>query len=273
MMKMLFGSDYDGTLRLAEAVDPVDLDAIRRFRAAGNLFGVVTGRDYCDAMRNIAKNLAGSLDFLICGNGAVAVLADGSLLFRHTFSGSCLSEIYELSHAFSPTAFFFDYVQTVSGNNAENITPFCGDNKDAASPAITALSYEDGVDDIRSISPEQLCCYPKVSQITICYSTHEDALMAGDYFSKRYAGVFSVKVAHTCIDIVGAGVNKDVALGCIADHFGVPRECVYTAGDGLNDIEMLTKYHGFAMTDGDPAAVAAAGRTVSSIGEALDSLL
>lgn len=263
MKKLLFGSDYDGTLRRAETVDIADLEALRRFRAAGHLFGVVTGRNYCDTMRNVAKALAGDIDFIICGNGAEAVLADGTMLYRHTYSGSCLSEIYELSRAFSPTGFFFD-----------SVTSVCGDNVDSdSSPAIAAMSYADGKIGVRRVSPAQLCLYPTISQITICHRNHDDALRAGRFFADRYAGVFAVAVAHTCIDIVGADVNKAVALGVVADNFGVPHESVCAAGDGLNDIEMLTEYHGFAMADGDSAAIAAAGRTASSVGEALDRLI
>lgn len=42
-MKIL-ASDYDGTLRVNEKVESYDLDMIHKHRAAGNLFGLVTGR-------------------------------------------------------------------------------------------------------------------------------------------------------------------------------------------------------------------------------------
>lgn len=44
-MKSVVASDYDGTLHQGGiSADVVEM--IRRYRAAGNLFGVVTGRDY-----------------------------------------------------------------------------------------------------------------------------------------------------------------------------------------------------------------------------------
>ena len=39
-------SDYDGTLFRNEVIAKADVEGIRRWRAAGNKFGVVTGRDY-----------------------------------------------------------------------------------------------------------------------------------------------------------------------------------------------------------------------------------
>ena len=41
-MKLL-ASDYDGTLR-RPYVKQSDIKAIKRFRAAGNVFGIITGR-------------------------------------------------------------------------------------------------------------------------------------------------------------------------------------------------------------------------------------
>ena len=39
-------SDYDGTLFRNEVIAKADVEGIRRWRAAGNKFGVVTSRDY-----------------------------------------------------------------------------------------------------------------------------------------------------------------------------------------------------------------------------------
>ena len=41
----ILATDYDGTLSRG-GVSQRNKDAIERFRKAGNLFGVVTGRDY-----------------------------------------------------------------------------------------------------------------------------------------------------------------------------------------------------------------------------------
>ena len=40
----LFASDYDGTLHINGEVTQETLDGIKRFRGAGNLFGIATGR-------------------------------------------------------------------------------------------------------------------------------------------------------------------------------------------------------------------------------------
>ena len=44
-MKVL-ATDFDGTLFRDRTITPADLNAIRRFRRAGNRFGIVTGRHF-----------------------------------------------------------------------------------------------------------------------------------------------------------------------------------------------------------------------------------
>ena len=68
-MKIL-ASDYDGTLRVNEKVESYDLDMIHKHRAAGNLFGLVTGR----SMESIKAEIKGNgieVDFVIANNGGV----------------------------------------------------------------------------------------------------------------------------------------------------------------------------------------------------------
>lgn len=54
-MKIL-ASDYDGTLRTEELVAEKDIEAIARFRKAGNLFGIVTGRSMESLQKEIERN-------------------------------------------------------------------------------------------------------------------------------------------------------------------------------------------------------------------------
>ena len=68
-MKIL-ASDYDGTLRTEELVDINDVHAIHEFRAAGNMFGLVTGRSMESIQTEIQKNKI-EFDFIVANNGGV----------------------------------------------------------------------------------------------------------------------------------------------------------------------------------------------------------
>lgn len=76
MMKLI-ASDFDGTVLIDESINKNDIEAIRDFQNAGNLFGLVTGRSY----HNLAPLIEGKIapDFIIANNGGhILVKEDGS---------------------------------------------------------------------------------------------------------------------------------------------------------------------------------------------------
>ena len=81
-MKLL-ASDYDGTLRYEPKVVKEDLDALKRWQQAGNLFVVVTGRSMESFMQELKENDF-QCDFIVLNNGGV--IYDGS--------GKCLGVRY-----------------------------------------------------------------------------------------------------------------------------------------------------------------------------------
>ena len=66
----VLASDYDGTLRIEEKVTKADLEALARWREAGNLFVAVTGRSMESFTREIAEN-GFACDYIIANNGGV----------------------------------------------------------------------------------------------------------------------------------------------------------------------------------------------------------
>ena len=74
----ILASDYDGTLD-AGGIDDRKREAIRRWRAQGNRFGIISGRNLDDLVFQAADNRL-DCDFLIANNGAVTATADGTVL-------------------------------------------------------------------------------------------------------------------------------------------------------------------------------------------------
>ena len=81
----LIGSDYDGTLNHG-GIDQEKLDAIRRWRKAGHIFGVVSGRGP-DFLSELQEKLGDNFDFYASCNGGVAVDAKGNALFNYRCEG------------------------------------------------------------------------------------------------------------------------------------------------------------------------------------------
>ena len=74
-------SDFDGTIYRDEKISDEDFAAIKNWRAAGNKFGIVTGRAYVMLEPHL-KNYGLDVDFSICCNGAVIYDGDGKIVFE-----------------------------------------------------------------------------------------------------------------------------------------------------------------------------------------------
>ncbi len=95
-MKIL-ASDYDGTLRTEELVDINDVHAIHEFRAAGNMFGLVTGRSMESLQTEIQKNKI-EFDFIVANNGGVIYDRDFQrlqVLYMDSQQGAGYHRIYQ----------------------------------------------------------------------------------------------------------------------------------------------------------------------------------
>ena len=80
-------SDFDGTLFINKQISAKDLTAIKNWRAAGNKFGIVTGRAYIMLPEHL-KEFDLSIDFAICCNGAI--IHDGGGKIQNCLKKSCL---------------------------------------------------------------------------------------------------------------------------------------------------------------------------------------
>ncbi|MBR5601095.1 MAG: HAD hydrolase family protein, partial [Clostridia bacterium] len=75
-MKIL-ASDYDGTFNVGGVVSKENLDAIEAWRAAGNLFGIISGRNL-GSIKQILERDGVPYDFMIGCNGSVMTDAEGN---------------------------------------------------------------------------------------------------------------------------------------------------------------------------------------------------
>ena len=67
---LVLASDFDGTWKQNGIVSDEDIQAILQFQAAGNQFGIITGRSV-GMIRGELEEFKVPFDFLICNNGAV----------------------------------------------------------------------------------------------------------------------------------------------------------------------------------------------------------
>lgn len=250
MKRSLFASDYDGTLCRGGKIGADTVAAIARFRAQGGLFGVCSGRDPGTLKAELSQ-FALDCDFLILMNGA-RIESDGRCLRETPLRG------FDRALPLLRTrAQFFTMLGTEHAYLSQ-----CGEALDM--PPGDRAFMQAICDTHRMVPrPEAL---PAVFQIS-CRTENDGAAVAlADEL--RALGLCACPNCEY-VDIIPASVGKAEAVETVRAHYGVPPDAVWTAGDGRNDMEMLSRFGGFAMAQAEDCVKQAAGRTAESVGQAI----
>lgn len=235
----LIATDYDGTLNHG-GIDQEKLDAIRRWRAAGNLFGIVSGRGP-DFLPQLQEDLGENFDFLVSCNGGYATDRDGGALF----SAACTTV---------------------------DIKAFLKDLLDWGAPFVY-VNYEDKC--IRVGTPdskepleylwEELPPLDSFYKMAAFFPGPEEAGAFAAKVKERYGNQVNPLQNWWCVDIAPFGVNKATGIRQLCAHYGVAEGDVIAVGDNLNDGDMLQAFYSYAMEHGHPQAQAMATHTTDSV--------
>src|SRR5574344_1098044 len=87
-------SDYDGTLFRQNNISEEDIIGIHKWREAGHLFGVVTGRDY-GMLAPQLRYYGIKFDYAVCNNGGIICRQDGGVLWQARIATALLQQILE----------------------------------------------------------------------------------------------------------------------------------------------------------------------------------
>lgn len=249
---MIVFSDFDGTLRRGnEQVFMRNLMAIEDFRKLGNQFCISTGRSLL-SLERIFPNWREYADFVILNNGAECVDNKGKEIFEVTFS--------------------LDVARRICGA-VLGVEAF-----DEPMP----IFYENGLEK-QDLSGEvsKIRFWSKMSEVSagiveFCEKNFSDLVKAYPEYGVLPADVDLVKAGVTSfVDVVPIEAGKELAMKHLLDYLGIANESEATVvGDGLNDVSALKKYNGYAIADGNEAAVAAvgAGHVVENVADLMELL-
>ena len=103
MSTKIIASDYDGTLCRDEGITEHDKAAIARWQTAGNLFGLVTGRNIHDALAVTRDPSCGiRFDFVICCSGSIVLDRDGHIIYDGAGEIPCLDRLADDFLSYDP---------------------------------------------------------------------------------------------------------------------------------------------------------------------------
>lgn len=240
----LFATDYDGTITFHGVSDEFRA-AIGRWTAAGNLFGVVSGRPYMSILRAVRKD-ALPADFIVANNGAVIVTYEGGEEHVRSVMDFPPELALRLLAHFAPEEHHFCRIDAVMSYSNYDAIP-------AAELRDGKLTVGDTV-------------YPEVTEITVDYPDLSASLAGADRVNAAFGGILrAVPPGSQSIDCMREDVRKSDGIRHLISLLGIRPEKIYTTGDSPNDLDMLLcpDFEGYAVENALPNVREAVGRTVA----------
>lgn len=260
-MKYMLAVDYDRTLFQDGEISKKTLAAIDEFRAGGNLFGIVSGRDYITGYETFKKENLFPFDFLLLKTGAMACGKNGEVLYEDTADGTEIRNGKPLVAALFERAFELGALFCTTSVGKER--------------AYYYKDYPEGLDrEYRTPHPHSelfdICEFGLVS--VIC----EDNV-SGTYITKKlceeFGDLLNPLQNNIAIDISPAGIDKATGIRKYAEMMNIPYENIRVAGDNYNDLAMLEAYKSCAMSGGVEAAKKAADCVCDTVGDYIELIL
>lgn len=247
--KKLFASDFDGTLwEYPGLVTEKTFEMIDRFRAEGNYFGIITGRNI-NNVGDILSVMKGRLDFFMPMTGAYAMDGEGRFLFETKGDGRILPELFRT--VAENKALYLAWADREQSFDIDLSKPLTDSH-----PAIAeALRHEN------------------FTQINTMFDTYEEALCVVDLLLEKFGDKINPQINGHCVDIPPYGLSKGYAVLKMAEFFGVSKNNIFTAGDNINDVSMLEMHYGFSLPHGKPQAKAAAKEIQPGVGDMLKRVM
>lgn len=222
-------SDVDGTL-VEEGkgnLNPEYYEQIRRLKAKGIRFVVISGRSY-ESARPLFEPVLEDVLF-INDNGAVIHYRD-EVMRSHTFTGQLVQEIVKDMEARPGCA---TYVSALTGSYAwkENQS-FC---------ELLRRDFQLEVKEIERM-PEDIPSDASVMSFGL-YHPKDAVQAAGEAFIQKWNAHPEVEVVSAgkmWLNLCQRGIHKGSALAEVMAQYGISKEQVIAFGDNMNDYGMLS---------------------------------
>jgi hydroxymethylpyrimidine pyrophosphatase-like HAD family hydrolase len=231
----LAASDYDGTLFRHNQVTEEDLRAIHLWREAGNLFGLATGRDL-NLSRVELESKKIEFDFIVCNTGGSVYRRDenGSLLAVQILEVPKWAAQKVLRH---PATASSNYWVLCQGPTTWLV-------RQAADSWLTGLSLP-----LTPITWDEAEKLGGLQQISLEYKTPAEAAEAVEHLSRDFGGDMAVHRSGFNVDLTAKGSSKAEGIRLLLEATGWPVDEVLAIGDTENDLSMIRRFNGYAVSE------------------------
>lgn len=278
--RIIFACDYEDTYSLDLGKHPKETEvaAVKAFRKAGNLFGIVCERDTFEALANMGE-YEEEYDFLVCSTGGSLVVrlpitpggyGAPTRICTDTANQYYLSELYDLFASMGTSRIGIDVLSFMGGDSEG--ARFASEY-DGKIPCWVHYWGGGGVYRVFPVNRDALTVVTPFSQCSATFNSRNTASGLAAEINRRYYGKLHAYADGCTVCVIPAGANKATGVARFADLAGIPRENVWTFGNGVEDARMLREFNGIAMAEAHPAALAATDRRAASVAEAIGIIL
>ena len=237
----IIASDFDGTINYNGRISDEDKEAIKRFRQAGNKFGIVTGRDV-DLAQWIKQENGFEFDFIICCTGGVIKNGEGEIIYAKKGKvGDFFYDLIEKSKEFGANFF-----------------------------AIGDTMLKAYIDMAGKIEP-QFNVLSEFTHSNVGFHTEDGARQFAEFVKDNYSDKISAYQNGWHVDMPPASTSKVTGIYEYASRFNSPE--VYAVGDNVNDLSMIEEFIGYAVSNAKDEVKAKAKHQCNRICDMIDSIM
>ncbi len=237
-------SDYDGTLFRRGRVSREDLEAIAAWRQRGHLFALATGRDL-NLTRVEVEERGIPVDYLVCSTGAAVFEPDYRPV--HLFSLPPGAAELIIDHPATQDSRYFVFSR--AGQTYIDLH--------SSESWLTGLKLP-----LTPVDTRQARSLTGLQQISLEFPDAETAARGATALNRDLGPTMYAQLSGFCVDVVPAGATKAEGLSLLIELKKLAVDDVLTIGDSENDLSMLRRFHGYAIS-GAPEEVLAAARSVA----------
>lgn len=232
-MKKILVSDYDQTFYLNDVDIEKNKNAVDKFRKAGNIFVIATGRSYFD-FHNKVNLYNFNYDYVIINHGATILSKDDIVFANFSINEEIINVIKEdLQIEKSVKGFCCSKLESRVDFNHKKLTKI----------------------NVKYNSKEEAM---KINKII------------NNKYSKY---VNSYYVTGNSLELISSKTNKSNAIDLLLNKLNISNSNVYTIGDGYSDIEMIKDFNGYAMTKSVDELKQVAIKEVESVSDLIDEII
>ena len=252
-------SDYDGTLFRKGTISDITIQGVHNCRAAGNKFGMVSGRDYGMLIPQL-NHYGVEYDFAICNNGGIIRDKSGNVLYEGNIDSQVLKSMSE--EAIVRRSFHFAF-------SAKDVTYLCHESEGSW---ITREAKEWNFPIIK-INESDILNLNDVHQFSLGFKQAEEATKCAESLNEKFGKNICAYPNACSVDVTPIGISKKQGLEYLFNAMNWNDSEIYVIGDEMNDLPMISAFGGYTVDTARDVIKSQARKVFSDVGEMLKFFL